>query len=65
MTRTLGNDNTSLENQLTKIREQSEELLMYAGKIQDLAEQKILIDLDDGIKLNYMKLADVLEDVSF
>ena len=65
MTRTLGDDNTSLENQLTKIREQSEELLMYAGKIQDLAEQKIFIDLDDGIKLNYMKLADVLEDVSF
>ncbi|MBO4350024.1 MAG: hypothetical protein J6A01_03635 [Proteobacteria bacterium] len=60
-----GDEDENIAKQLAKLSEQSEELLIYASKIQSLKERKITIDLDDGIKLNYLKLSDVLADVNF
>lgn len=53
--------------QLTKERRQVEaqaaELAGYEEKVQHLADQMIKIDLDDGVKVNYAKFADVLAKV--
>lgn len=46
-----------------KIREQEAELAVYEEKIHHLADQMIAIDLDDGVKVNYAKFADVLEKI--
>lgn len=36
---------------------------IYEGKIHHLADQMIAIDLDDGVKVNYEKLQDVLAKI--
>ena len=46
-----------------KIREQEAELAVYEEKIHHLADQMIAIDLDDGVKVNYAKFADVLDKI--
>ncbi|MGN1369433.1 MAG: SAM-dependent methyltransferase, partial [Aristaeellaceae bacterium] len=56
-------ERVKLTKQLTKIRAQSEELRLYEEKIHHLADQMISIDLDDGVKVNYAKFADVLAKV--
>ena len=53
--------------QLTKERKrveaQAAELAGYEEKVHHLADQMIKIDLDDGVKVNYAKFADVLAKV--
>ena len=39
------------------------EARVYEEKIHHLADQMIKIDLDDGIKVNYAKFADVLAPI--
>ena len=43
--------------------DQAEELRIYEEKIHHLADQMISIDLDDGVKVNYAKFADVLAKI--
>ncbi len=45
---------------LSKLRDQSEEIRRYEEKIHYLAEQYIAIDLDDGVKVNYAKFEHAL-----
>ena len=56
-------DRVKLTKQLTKLEAQAEEILKYEEKIHHLADQMISIDLDDGVKLNYAKFADVLAKI--
>ena len=42
---------------------QAEEARVYEEKIHHLADQMIKIDLDDGVKVNYAKFADVLAPI--
>lgn len=43
-----------------KIKEQDDELLAYEEKVHHLADQMISLNMDDGIKSSYEKLADIL-----
>lgn len=52
-----------LTKQLTKLRDQAEELRVYEEKIHHLADQMIRIDLDDGVKHNYELFQDVLAKI--
>ena len=52
-----------LNKQITKIKDQALELQKFEEKIHHLADQMIEIDLDDGVKVNYAKFADVLEKI--
>lgn len=45
---------------LETLRAQAEEVRIFEEKIHHLADQMIQIDLDDGVKVNYAKFADVL-----
>lgn len=52
-----------LTKQLNKLQAQAEEIRLYEEKIHHLADQMIAIDLDDGVKVNYAKFADVLAKI--
>ena len=54
---------THLSKQLEKLQAQAEEARLYEEKIHHLADQMIAIDLDDGVKVNYAKFADVLAKI--
>ncbi len=56
-------DRVKLTKRLTALQEQAEELRLYEEKIHHLADQMISIDLDDGVKVNYAKFADVLASI--
>lgn len=56
-------DRVKLTKRLTALQEQAEELRLYEEKIHHLADQMIAIDLDDGVKVNYAKFADVLAPI--
>ena len=56
-------ERVKLTKQLSKVRDQAEELRVYEEKIHHLADQMIPIDLDDGVKVNYAKFQDVLAKI--
>ena len=56
-------DRVKLTKQLTKLEAQAEEIRTYEEEIHHLADQMIPIDLDDGVKVNYAKFADVLAKI--
>ena len=56
-------ERVKLQKQLTKLRDQAEEARLYEEKIHHYADQMIAIDLDDGVKVNYAKFADVLAKI--
>ncbi len=56
-------DRVKLTKQLNKLEAQAEEIRTYEEKIHHLADQMISIDLDDGVKVNYAKFADVLAKI--
>ena len=56
-------ERVKLQKQLTKLRDQAEEARLYEEKIHHYADQMIAIDLDDGVKVNYAKFADVLSKI--
>lgn len=49
--------------ELETLRGQYQELSEYEKKIHHLADLRITLDLDDGVKANYAKLADVLASI--
>lgn len=52
-----------LNKQLSKLKDQSEEIHKYEEKIHHLADRMIAIDLDDGVKHNYRLFQDVLAKI--
>ena len=56
-------ERVKLNKQLKKLQEQAAELHAYEEKIHHLADQMIPLDLDDGVKVNYAKLQDVLAKI--
>ena len=54
---------TKLTKQLESLRKQHLELLTYDEKLRHYADQRITLDLDDGVKVNYGKFGDLLAEV--
>ena len=65
--RQLSDDNISakekknIEKQLKELDTLLKELREYANEVKHIAEQKILLDLDDGVNANYEKLGAILK----
>lgn len=49
--------------QLEKLRKQHLELLAYDEQLRHYADQRITLDLDDGVKVNYGKFGELLAEV--
>ena len=58
-----GSERVKLTKQQKKLQDQSLEIQKYEEKIHHLADQNISIDLDDGVKHNYVLFADVLAKI--
>ena len=51
----------NIEKQLKELDTLLKELREYANEVKHIAEQKILLDLDDGVNANYEKLGAILK----
>jgi hypothetical protein len=49
--------------QLESLRKKHQELLTYDEQLRHYADQRIELDLDDGVKVNYGKFGDLLAEV--
>ena len=56
-------DRVKLKKQSEKLTAQLDEINAYEEKVHHLADMMIDIDLDDGVKVNYAKFADILEKI--
>lgn len=56
-------ERVKLTKRQKKLQEQALELQKYEEKIHHLADMNIEIDLDDGVKHNYVLFADVLAKI--
>ncbi|UWG96529.1 BREX-1 system adenine-specific DNA-methyltransferase PglX [Dehalobacter sp. DCM] len=63
LTSATGADRARLLKQQDKLTEQSREIGVYEEKVHHLADQNIMIDLDDGVKKNYEIFTDVLAKI--
>jgi type II restriction/modification system DNA methylase subunit YeeA len=52
-----------LEKQIEKLHRQQAELSTFDEKLRHYADQRISLDLDDGVKVNYGKFGDLLAEV--
>lgn len=55
--------NTLLKKQLEKVKAQLRETEEFEERLRSLAQRKICLDPDDGVKANYAMLQDVLEPI--
>ncbi|WP_417377381.1 BREX-1 system adenine-specific DNA-methyltransferase PglX [Gimesia maris] len=53
----------TLEREQDKLIKQRDELRSFDDKLRHYADQRIELDLDDGVKVNYGKFGDLLADV--
>jgi type II restriction/modification system DNA methylase subunit YeeA len=51
-----------LQKEQTDLKKQQAELRIFEEKLRHLADEKITLDLDDGVKVNYAKFGDLLAD---
>jgi len=58
-----GADHVKLTKQQNKLTEQLREIGTFEEKVHHLADRRIEIDLDDGVKRNYQVFADVLAKI--
>lgn len=56
-------EKVKLQKQLKKITDQSQELGKYEEKIHHWADKMELMDLDDGVKVNYAKFQELLAKI--
>ena len=56
-------DRVKLKKRQEKLTAQLTEINTYEEKVHHLADMMIDIDLDDGVKVNYAKFADILEKI--
>lgn len=54
----------ALEKQLVTLHNQRAELATFDEKLRHFSDQRIRLDLDDGVKVNYGKFGDLLADVN-
>ena len=52
-----------IEKELSKLYQQQTELNAFDEKLRHHADQRISLDLDDGVKVNYGKFSDLLAEV--
>jgi len=52
-----------LENEISQLHKQQAELSEFDEKLRHYADQRISLDLDDGVKVNYGKFGDLLAEV--
>lgn len=52
-----------LQKEQDDLKKQQTELLAFDEKLKHAADQKIKLDLDDGVKVNYAKFGDLLAEV--
>jgi type II restriction/modification system DNA methylase subunit YeeA len=52
-----------LQKEQDDLKKQKAELLSFDEKLKNYADQRIKIDLDDGVKVNYAKFGDILAEV--
>ncbi|GAA5443986.1 hypothetical protein Misp06_02166 [Microbulbifer sp. NBRC 101763] len=52
-----------LEKETAKLHKQQAELAQFDEKLRHFADQRISLDLDDGVKVNYGKFGDLLAEV--
>lgn len=57
-------ERVKLGKRLSALQAQAEELRLYEEKMHHLADQMIAIDLDDGVRVNYDKFAEVLAKIN-
>jgi len=55
--------NKRLEKEWAKLEKQQVELLTFDEKLRHFADKRIMLDLDDGVKVNYGKFGDLLAGV--
>jgi type II restriction/modification system DNA methylase subunit YeeA len=53
----------ALEKRIAQLHKQQLELNHFDEKLRHFADQRIALDLDDGVKVNYAKFGDLLVDV--
>lgn len=53
----------SIDRELKTIEKKQAELVIFDEELKHLAEMKISLDLDDGVKVNYGKFGNLLADV--
>ena len=58
-----GAERVLLTKRRTQLRAQEEELTAYEARVHHLADRRIALDLDDGVRHNYALLQDVLAKV--
>jgi type II restriction/modification system DNA methylase subunit YeeA len=56
-------EQAAIDRELKTLRAQLEEVTAFEERLHHLADQMISIDLDDGFKVNYSKVADVMAKV--
>ena len=56
-------DRTLLKKQIAKVKEQLRETEEFEEKLRLLAQRRLCLDPDDGVKANYAMLQDVLEPI--
>ncbi|MCY1281028.1 hypothetical protein D9M68_472610 [compost metagenome] len=52
-----------MEKELAALHNQQAELATFDEKLRHYADQRIDLDLDDGVKVNYGKFGDLLAEV--
>lgn len=52
-----------LEKEISQLHKQQAELAEFDEKLRHYADQRIKLDLDDGVKVNYGKFGDLLAEV--
>ncbi len=53
----------AIEKELSKLYKQQAELNTFDEKLRHYADQRISLNLDDGMKVNYGKFVDLLAEV--
>jgi type II restriction/modification system DNA methylase subunit YeeA len=56
-------DEAKYKARISDIDSKLEELVKFDEKLGHLADQRIKLDLDDGVKENYKKLEDILDSI--
>lgn len=61
--KTTPKDKKIAEQKLRELENTLKELREYANEVKHIAEQKIVLDLDDGVKVNYEKFGKILKKI--
>ena len=61
--KTIPKDKKIAEKKLKELENNLKELREYANEVKHIAEQKIVLDLDDGVKVNYEKFGKILRKI--